>query len=65
MITIEQVQTLRILHDAEKAAYMNTFKDNSVAAYQDWVQVCDNLNNFIASIVTEPVANEYYDAYQD
>lgn len=65
MITIEQVQTLRILHDKEQAAYLNTFKDGSMKAYDEWVNACDELNSFIANIVTEPVANDYYDAYQD
>lgn len=53
MITIEQVQTLRNLHDIEKEAYINTFKSNNIEAYYVWVKACDELNTFIASIVVE------------
>lgn len=53
MITIEQVQTLRILHDKEKAAYLNTFQDESMQAYDRWVDACDELDNFVASITVE------------
>lgn len=50
MITIEQVQKLRDLHDTEKAAYMETFNNGAQYAYDRWVKACDELNKFIESI---------------
>ncbi len=53
IMKIEQINKLRQLHNNEQNAYDMTYKHQSLAIYDMWVKACDELNAYIASIVTD------------